>query len=419
VRSNLRVVGLRLDPEHHRLRDFLTRAAQPHDWLEAGTPEADALLAGRGLRGAPLPVVIDDTDVVVGATVESLVAAWGQGTAPAQREYDLAIVGGGPAGLAAAVYAASDGLRTVVLERDLPGGQASHTSMIENFFGFPGGVGGAELARLAGRQAEGFGADLVLLNGVVGHRYENEQALIALRDGSEVTAPVVLAAPGMVWRRLDVDGVSELLGRGVYYGAGRSEATQCGGDDVVVVGAGNSAGQAVLHLANAGAKVVQAVRGDSLGKTMSAYLVDRIESHPLIEVRLRTQVTAIDGDESLRAVTLTGADGASSELKAQALFLCLGGIPSTGWAQESGVAIDDRGFILTGPDSSTEVLARRAGRSTATRSRWRPACRGSSPPVTCGTARPSGLPARSARAPWRSRSRTGGSRSSKRGADRR
>jgi thioredoxin reductase (NADPH) len=350
VRSNLRVVGLRLDPEHHRLRDFLTRAAQPHDWLEAGTPEADALLAGRGLRGAPLPVVIDDTDVVVGATVESLVAAWGQGTAPAQREYDLAIVGGGPAGLAAAVYAASDGLRTVVLERDLPGGQASHTSMIENFFGFPGGVGGAELARLAGRQAEGFGADLVLLNGVVGHRYENEQALIALRDGSEVTAPVVLAAPGMVWRRLDVDGVSELLGRGVYYGAGRSEATQCGGDDVVVVGAGNSAGQAVLHLANAGAKVVQAVRGDSLGKTMSAYLVDRIESHPLIEVRLRTQVTAIDGDESLRAVTLTGADGASSELKAQALFLCLGGIPSTGWAQESGVAIDDRGFILTGPD---------------------------------------------------------------------
>ncbi|MDQ3742059.1 MAG: NAD(P)/FAD-dependent oxidoreductase [Actinomycetota bacterium] len=350
MRSNLRVVGLRLDPEHHRLRDFLTRAAQPHDWLEAGTPEADALLAGRGLRGAPLPVVIDDTDVVVGATVESLVAAWGQGTAPAQREYDLAIVGGGPAGLAAAVYAASDGLRTVVLERDLPGGQASHTSMIENFFGFPGGIGGAELARLAGRQAEGFGADLVLLNGVVGHRYENEQALIALRDGSEVTAPVVLAAPGMVWRRLDVDGVSELLGRGVYYGAGRSEATQCGGDDVVVVGAGNSAGQAVLHLANAGAKVVQAVRGDSLGKTMSAYLVDRIESHPLIEVRLRTQVTAIDGDESLRAVTLTGADGASSELKAQSLFLCLGGIPSTGWAQESGVAIDDRGFILTGPD---------------------------------------------------------------------
>ena len=350
IRPNLRVVGLRLEPDHHRLRDFLTRAAQPHEWLEAGTPEADALLSERGLREAPLPVVIEDAHVVTGATVASLVAAWGEGRGPAQRDYDLAIVGAGPAGLAAAVYAASDGLKTVVLERDLPGGQASHTSMIENFFGFPGGIGGAELARLAGRQAEGFGADLVLLNGVAEHRYEGERAVIALRDGGEVTAPVVLAAPGMVWRRLDVDGVTELLGRGVYYGAGRSEAAQCGGGDVVVVGAGNSAGQAVLHLANAGAKVIQAVRGDSLGRTMSAYLVDRIETHPLIDVHLHTQVTAIHGDEALRAVTLTDASGVSTRRKAQALFLCLGGVPSTGWAGKSGVAVDERGYILTGPD---------------------------------------------------------------------
>ena len=155
VRPNLRVVGLRLEPEHHRLRDFLTRAAQPHEWLEAGTPEAEALLRERGVQEAPLPVVIDDAGVVKGATAASLVAAWGQAIGPTQREYDLAIVGAGPAGLAAAVYAASDGLRTVVLARDLPGGQASHTSVIENFFGFPGGIGGAELARLAGRQTEG------------------------------------------------------------------------------------------------------------------------------------------------------------------------------------------------------------------------------------------------------------------------
>ena len=351
VRPNVRVVGLRLEPEHHRLRDFLTRAAQPHEWLDAGTPKADALLAERGLGDAPLPIVLDDgDDAITGATVESLLVAWGQSGGPAQRDYDLAIVGAGPAGLAAAVYAASDGLRTVVLERDLPGGQASHTSMIENFFGFPGGIGGAELARLAGRQAEGFGADLVLCNGVAGHRYEDERAVISLRDGSEVAAPVVLAAPGMVWRRLDVDGVGDLLGRGVYYGAGRSEAAQCGGDDVVVVGAGNSAGQAVLHLANAGAKVVQAVRGDRLGKTMSAYLVDRIESHPLIDVRLHTQVTAIHGDGTLRAVTLTDGGGVSTEHNARALFLCLGGVPSTGWARESGVAVDERGYILTGPD---------------------------------------------------------------------
>ncbi len=179
---NLRVVGLRLEPDHHRLRDFLTRAALPHEWLEAGTPQADALLAESGVGGAPLPVAIDDAGVVAGATVESLLAAWGQGSGPAHRAYDLAIVGAGPAGLAAAVYAASDGLKTVVLERDVPGGQASHTSMIENFFGFPGGIGGAELARLAGRQAEGFGADLVLLNGVVGHRHAGGQTVISLRD---------------------------------------------------------------------------------------------------------------------------------------------------------------------------------------------------------------------------------------------
>lgn len=350
VRPSVQVVGRRLEADHHRLRDFLTRAAQPHEWFEAGTPDAEALLAERGLRDAPLPVVIDDPHVHTGATVESLAAAWGEGTGPAQRDYDIAIVGAGPAGLAAAVYAASDGLRTVVLERDLPGGQASHTSLIENFFGFPGGIGGAELARLAGRQAEGFGADLVLLNGVTGHRYEGGRAVISLRDGSEVTAPVVLAAPGMVWRRLDVEGVDELLDRGVYYGAGRSEAAHCAGDDVVVVGAGNSAGQAVLDLANAGARVVQAVRGDSLGRTMSAYLVDRIERHPQIDVRLHTQVTEIHGDDALRAVTLTDDAGVPERQDARALFLCLGGLPSTGWAEESGVAVDDRGFILTGPD---------------------------------------------------------------------
>jgi len=174
--------------------------------------------------------------------------------------------------------------------------------------------------------------------------------VISLRDGSEVTAPVVLAAPGMVWRRLDVEGVDELLDRGVYYGAGRSEAAHCAGDDVVVVGAGNSAGQAVLDLANAGARVVQAVRGDSLGRTMSAYLVDRIERHPQIDVRLHTQVTEIHGDDALRAVTLTDDAGVPERQDARALFLCLGGLPSTGWAEESGVAVDDRGFILTGPD---------------------------------------------------------------------
>lgn len=350
IRSNVRVVGLRREPEHHRLRDVLTRMAQPHEWLDAGTAEAEALLAEHGASGAALPVVVDDTGVLTGATVESLARAWGEARGPTHRDYDLAIVGAGPAGLAAAVYAASDGLDTVVIERDVPGGQASHTSKIENFFGFPGGIGGAELARLAGRQAEGFGADLVLFNGVAGHRYDDGRTVLWLDDGTEVSAPVVIAAPGMDWRRLPVDGVDELLGRGVYYGAGRSEAARCGGERVVVVGAGNSAGQAVLDLADAGANVVQAVRRDSLRTSMSKYLVERISRHPSVDVRFHTQVTAVDGDQQLRAVTLTDASGASVVDEVQALFLCLGGVPRTGWAEASGVMLDDRGYILTGPD---------------------------------------------------------------------
>src|SRR5215210_5227488 len=179
-RANVRVIGLRGEPEHHRLRDVLTRMAQPHEWLDAGTAEADALIAGHGVSDARLPIVIEDAGVLTGATVESVVRAWGEARGPKQRDYDLAIVGAGPAGLAAAVYAASDGLDTVVIERDVPGGQASHTSKIENFFGFPQGIGGAELARLAGRQAEQFGAELVLLRGVTGSRMAPDGAQLEI-----------------------------------------------------------------------------------------------------------------------------------------------------------------------------------------------------------------------------------------------
>src|SRR4051794_37771089 len=237
VRPTLQVIGERLEPEHHRLRDFLTRIAQPHEWSEAGTPGAAELLSGRGLDGAALPVVIDGEEVHTGATVESLAKAWRQSELPTRTHFDFLIVGAGPAGLAAAVYAASDGLSTVVVERDVPGGQASHTSLIENFFGFPGGIGGAELARLAGRQAEKFGAELVLLRAAVGASLRDMR--FELAGGPQITADVAIASTGMVWRKLEVDGVEDLLGRGVYYGAGRSEAAQCGGDDVVVIGAGN------------------------------------------------------------------------------------------------------------------------------------------------------------------------------------
>ncbi|HEX2084122.1 MAG TPA: NAD(P)/FAD-dependent oxidoreductase [Solirubrobacteraceae bacterium] len=330
-------MGRRLAPEHHRLRDFLTRAAQPFEWVEAQDDAPD------------LPHVIEqDGTVTRGATVERLAEAWRLSGAPSRTDYDLAIVGAGPAGLAAAVYAASDGLSTLVLERDLPGGQASHTSLIENFFGFPEGIGGAELARLAGRQAERFGAELLLLRGVTGSRRGPDGPFFLEVAGEhEVRATAVVAAPGMVWRRLDVPGLEELMGRGVYYGAGRSEAAQCGGEPVVVVGAGNSAGQAVVHLGNAGAQVTMLVRGEALGRSMSAYLVDRIASHPGIEVRFRTEVAGVEErDGTLAAVRTSAGD----RVPAAALFLCLGGTPRTGWAEEAGVRTDPAGFILTGPD---------------------------------------------------------------------
>jgi thioredoxin reductase (NADPH) len=346
------VVGHRLEPEDHRLRDFLTRAAQPHEFYEAGSPQAEAVLAKAGARGAELPVLVDGDTVYPGIDVQSLAEAWNVYARPSKSHYDLMVVGGGPAGLAAAVYGASDGLSTAVAEEDLPGGQASHTSMIENFFGFVEGIGGAELARLAGRQAERFGAELLILNGMVGARFEpGKPAWGRLSSGDEVTADIVLISCGMEWRRLDLDGVTELLDHGVYYGAGRSEAVQCAGEDVMVVGAGNSAGQAVMNLASAGARVHMIVRGDSLSKSMSAYLVQRVEEHPNIDVRLRSRVAELhEGAGRLREVTVEGADGERDRIPVTALFLCIGGVPRTQWAEGSGVRTDEAGFILTGPD---------------------------------------------------------------------
>jgi thioredoxin reductase (NADPH) len=351
-RDTLRVVGRRLEPEDYRLRDFLTRVAQPHVFYEAGTPEADAVLAAAGVSDAPLPVVIDGDVVHTGATVERLAEAWGAFARPRQDHYDLLIVGAGPAGLAAAVYGASDGLSTAVAEADVPGGQASYTAAIENFFGFDEPIGGAELSRKAGRQAERFGAELLILNGVVNAWLEPDTTPRArLSSGDEVTSDIVIVAPGMDWRRLELDGVDELVGHGVYYGAGRSEAVQCAGEHVAVVGAGNSAGQAVMNLASAGARVTMVVRGESLRKSMSAYLVERIEACEAIEVRLRTCVREVHEEGGrLAAVTIEEADGAPETIPVTAMFLCIGGVPRTEWAPRSNVKTDANGYIMTGPD---------------------------------------------------------------------
>jgi len=353
VRPTVQVVGKRMDADHYRLRDFLTRTAQPYVWHEAGTNDADTLLERLGLVDAALPVLVDGDRSFTGATVESVAKAWGGLQAPQRTHYDFVVIGAGPAGLAAAVYAASDGLSTMVSDRDVPGGQASYTAMIENFFGFPDGIGGAELARLAGRQAEGFGAELLLLHGVRGSRMKrhDEPMELVLDDGSVVTASVVLAATGMDWRRLDLPGIDELIGHGVYYGAGRSEAAQCAGQSVVVVGAGNSAGQAVLNFGNATARVTMLVRGDGLEKTMSAYLIERIRQHPLIDVHLETQLTDLhpNGD-AISRVTFEDAAGKAETQAVDGVFLCIGGKPHTDWCSREHVMTDQAGYILTGQD---------------------------------------------------------------------
>jgi thioredoxin reductase (NADPH) len=351
LRPTLQLICERANPEHFRLRDLLSRAAQPHVWYEPDSPQAQEIYArfGSDLR---LPVIVDGEKITQGASVERLIKEWHLDAPPKLHKYDIAIVGAGPAGLGAAVYAASDGLSTVLIEREVPGGQASHTSMIENFFGFPEGIAGAELARLAGRQAERFGAEISMFRGVTGSRCDgNGHIEMKLAGNVQIQASVAIASPGMEWRHLEIDGLSDLVGRGVYYGTGRSEATQCAGDDVVVIGAGNSAGQAVMNLANATARVTMLVRGSSLSKEMSAYLVRRIEAHPLIDVKLNSQLAAIDAvDGVLDAVEYENADGTVTKQVARALFICIGGVPRTGWAADLGVETGSAGYVMTGPD---------------------------------------------------------------------
>jgi thioredoxin reductase (NADPH) len=342
-----------MDADHYRVRDFLTRIAQPYEWHEVGTSDADELLAPRGLDESDVLVLVTEDETHTHVTLDKIAEKLGHRDPPKHDEYDFVVIGCGPAGLAAAVYAASDGLKTAVFDRDVPGGQASYTNSIENFFGFPDGIGGAELARKAGRQAEGFGAELLLLRGIKGSRMNgpNEPVTLIMDNGHELTAKVILAATGMDWRKLDLDGVEELIGHGIYYGAGRSEARQCSGQSVVVVGAGNSAGQAVLNFANQNARVTQLVRGDRLSKSMSAYLIDRIEAHPLIDVHLESRLTAVHANgDGVEAVTFADSQANSETKLVDGVFLCIGGSPHTEWCSREHVLTDKRGFILTGQD---------------------------------------------------------------------
>lgn len=345
-RESVEIVG---DAAGYELRDFLTRGDQPYRWLDEN--EGRALLEAHDVRGERLPVVvIDGETVLVSPSVEELADALGVRRPPSARDYDLVVVGAGPAGLAAAVYAAGDGLGVAVAERSAPGGQAAYTSQIENYFGIdPLGppMTGAHLARIGGRQAETFGAELLILRGVVaGRRLDDGRHEVELSTGETLRARAVIVASGVEWRRLEVDGVDEFLGHGVYFGAGRSEAPLLRGKRAVVVGAGNAAGQAVLNLAEHAERVTMLCRGRELGASLSAYLVERIEAHARIDVRMQSEVTALAGDGHLRAITVNGGE----VLPTDAMFLAIGGTPRTQWAAAQNLLTDRGGYLLTGHD---------------------------------------------------------------------
>ncbi|WP_222839251.1 NAD(P)/FAD-dependent oxidoreductase [Microbacterium sp. 4-7] len=353
-RSPLRLIADADGPQAFALRDYLTRSEVP--FLPIMVPRGAAAAAGIDLTGRRLPlVVLPEGAVLEDPNPEQVAAALGWVKPPAQSTYDLIIYGAGPAGLSAAVYAASEGLSVAVVERDAVGGQAGFSSLIENYLGFPGGIAGAELAERARRQALSFGAELIVMRYGIARTFRDHDVRARLADGSEIHARAALCATGVQWRRLGLDGEQGFRGAGIYYGAGTSEASACIGQHVYVVGGANSAGQAAMNLAAHAAHVTVVVRGPSLSSTMSAYLLDRLAAQSNVTILVHTRVVAVDGDEHLREITLDQA-GRTTRVPATHLFVCIGGAPNTEWAATTDVQLDSRGFLLTGVDLSSDDL---------------------------------------------------------------
>jgi thioredoxin reductase (NADPH) len=347
----VRVAGLRGSPRSHELRDLLGRNNIPHGFYDADSADGRRLLAQVGLGPGDQPVLLlRDGQVLVDPTTQQLVRAMGIPTRPGLGRYDLAVVGAGPAGLAAATYAASEGLRTLLLERLATGGQAGTTSLIRNYLGFPRGISGGELAWRATEQAVMFGAELAAAQAATGLRLDGADRVLTLADGSQATCRTVVLATGVSYRRLPVPGLDALLGVGVFYGAAVTEAQAMQGRRVVVVGGANSAGQAAVHLARHAEQVTLLVRGTSLAGGMSAYLVAELERAGNLTVRLHTQVTGVHGTGRVEALTVhDNMTGTTETLPAAALFILIGAEPHTDWLAAT-VQRDERGFLLTGHD---------------------------------------------------------------------
>ncbi len=350
--GGVRVIGHRFSKESHDLRDFLARNRVPARWLDVERDgEARELLTVAGVDASGLPVaLLEDGSVLERPSIFELAERLGIAIAPLSDHYDLVIVGGGPAGLAAAVYGASEGLRTVMVEREAPGGQAGQSSRIENYLGFPAGLSGSDLARRATDQARRLGAELLTVRDAVGLRAEGAGRILELSGGGTLSANCVLVASGVSYRQLDAPGFSDYTGAGIYYGAALTEARSCSDQHVVVIGGANSAGQAAVYFSGYAAKVTMLVRADSLAKSMSHYLIEQIAALENVDVRTGAQAVEAQGaDGSLRALRVRRSDGSEQLEQVDACFVFVGAVPRTDWL-EGVVARDERGFILAGSE---------------------------------------------------------------------
>jgi thioredoxin reductase (NADPH) len=352
--QGIRVLGTRWSPRSYQLRDFLARNHVPYQWIDVELSVNDAetrrLLEALGPEAADLPVVLfpDGTKLLEGVPAD-IAQKVGLRTRAQTSFYDLAIVGGGPAGLAAAVYGASEGLQTVMIEREAPGGQAGMSSRIENYLGFPSGLSGADLARRAVVQAQRFGVE-ILSQEAVGARAEGPYRIIKLADENEISCHALMIATGVQWRRLDAPGINRLQGAGIYYGGGATEALSCEGEIVYIVGGANSAGQAAMNFARFAERVVILVRGESLSRTMSKYLIDQVQEMPNIQLWTHASVAEAHGETHLEEISVLCSDTGNTErVPANAMFIFIGALPRTDWLADF-LERDERGFLLTGPD---------------------------------------------------------------------
>ena len=357
VEGEVRVIGHRWSPRVHEIKTFLARSRVRYRWFDVERDQVAAGTAeyiGAGEQCYPI-VILPDGSVVADPDVRELARRLGLDTDPDATFYDLIVVGGGPAGLSASIYAASEGLRTVVLEQEVPGGQIGYSAIVENYPGFPEGLSGSDLANRTVQQAERFGVEVTALCRAVGLRQQGEHRVVILDDQIELVSRAVLLSMGVSFRWLDVPGCNSLVGAGVYYGAAIAEASACRGQDIYILGGGNSAGQAALLLAQFARRVVILALEDSIEETMSQYLVDRLRQLPNVEIRTNATVSCVNGQNRLEEITIQNVKtGSTEQVRCDGLFVFIGATPRTEWL-EHVVRRDEKGFILSGADVNCDL----------------------------------------------------------------